>query len=248
MLLIDAGNTSITLACGHAGEAPVVLGHRPRPRDPAGKDALRAWVADGHASAGGAVAISSVVPDITALLRDLAPDIFVVDHLCDLPFGVAVSEPAAVGADRWCNVAAAAAAGWRDALVVDAGTATTFDVLRDGVFVGGLIAPGLALAAEALGARAARLPEITLRPRPAAPAPDTVGAMEAGAFQAGTRGVWGVVAALRVELGDGPLVLTGGLAPLLVDPLAAPPPADRWRLDPIWSLRGLAVLAARAGL
>ncbi len=246
MLLIDAGNTSITLATGGPGEDPVVLDRHPRPHDAADEPALLAWYAERRAAARpDAIALSSVVPRLTERLRDLEPDLFVVDHTVEFPFGLGVGEPAAVGADRYCNIAAAVAAGWSDALVVDAGTATTFDVLQNGVFVGGLIAPGIALAAEALGERAARLPEIALSPRPAAPAADTVGAMEAGAYQTGVRGVWSLLGALRADQGDVPVVLTGGLASLLVDPLAEPPDLD-WRLDPVWSLRGLAALAAHA--
>ena len=242
MLLIDAGNTSITLAALGADGVPVVLDDRLPSRDEAW---LESYARQRAAHPDATVALSSVVPSVTAALRRREPGLFVVDETAVFPFGLGVAEPAAVGADRYCNMAAAVEAGWSDALVVDAGTATTFDILQGGVFVGGLIAPGLALAAETLAARAARLPEITLRPHGAVPAADTVGAMEAGAFQTGVRGVWGVVEALRAELGDPPLVLTGGLAPFLLDPLAAPPAAAGARHDPWWSLRGLAALASR---
>ncbi len=243
MLLIDVGNTSIAVAaCSGASQDVDLIETHPHPSGlMAEQDLLSRIAALASAAETPRVAVSSVVPRITDRLREALPGCFVVDHETAFPFDIAVADPAAVGADRFCNMAAAVAEGWSSALIVDAGTATTFDVLCDGVFVGGLIAPGLALAAEALGERTARLPHVAAQPRPAQPAPDTVGAMAAGAFQVGARGVLGTLEALRAELAGPPVVLTGGLAPLIINGHAGG--SGDWRYDPLWSLRGLARLA-----
>jgi len=241
-MLIDVGNSSITIAADPdaSGNVEFVETHA-LPADSASEQSLITRVSELTLDFDSSrTAISSVVPRLTGLLREALPGCFVVDHETAFPFALAVADPAAVGADRFCNLAAAAAEGWTTALVVDAGTATTFDVLRDGVFVGGLIAPGLRLAADALGARAARLPQVAPRPLPATPAPDTVGAMAAGAYHVGARGVLGTLEALRADLADPPVVLTGGLAPLIIDAHAGG--SGAWRHDPLWTLRGLAYL------
>jgi type III pantothenate kinase len=242
-MLVDVGNSSITVAAGPDTSGTVALIETiALPSDPASERILQARVGDlSRELDSPRPAVSSVVPRLTDLLREALPGCFVVDHETPFPFDLAVADPAAVGADRYCNLAAAAAEGWTTALVVDAGTATTFDVLRDGVFVGGLIAPGLRLAADALGERAARLPRVAPKPLPATPAPDTEGAMAAGAFHVGARGVLGTLEALRAELADPPVVLTGGLAPLIIDAHAGG--GGDWHHDPLWTLRGLARLA-----
>ncbi len=242
-MLMDIGNSSITIATGADVSGSVKLVETfALPSDATAERTLLARVGDLFPEPDSSrAAISSVVPRLTDLLRETLPGCFVVDHKTSFPFVLAVADPVAVGADRYCNLAAAVAEGWTTALIVDAGTATTFDVLRDGVFEGGLIAPGLRLAAEALGARAARLPQVVPKPLPATPAPDTVGAMAAGAFHVGARGVLGTLEALRAELADPPVVLTGGLASLIGDAHAGG--SGDWRYDPLWTLRGLAHLA-----
>jgi type III pantothenate kinase len=180
------------------------------------------------------VVLVSVVPDLQAALQAELPDLRVVDHRLVWPFSLDVTEPAAVGADRLANAAAAVAAGWRDAIVVDAGTATTFDVVRAGAFAGGLIAPGLALAARSLGEAAARLAPEPFAPAPLEVARDTAGAIRAGCYHTGRNGVLTTLARLRHQLGDPPVVFTGGLAEHLVGP-------DDLH-DPSWTARGAAWL------
>lgn len=180
------------------------------------------------------VVLASVVPDIARQLLAIWPDLLVVDHTGKLPFGLELPQPEAIGPDRLCNVAAAAARGWRRALIVDAGTATTFDLLLDGEFVGGLIAPGMAFAAACLGERAARLAPVPFAACALRPGTDTAGAMQAGAYHVGRDGVLSVLRRLRRKYGPLPTILTGGLGYLLQG-------RDRtW--DPDWTLRGAAVL------
>jgi len=182
-----------------------------------------------------AVVVVSVVPWVTQVVTDASPDSFVIDHTVSFPFRLRVEEPAAVGADRYCNLAAAAAAGWRDALIVDLGTATTFDLLVAGEFIGGLIAPGMAFAARQLGDLAARLDPVPFAACPLEAGTSTEAAMRAGAFHVGVTGVARVIAGLLDRYGACPVMITGGLGCYLDSPA--------WRHDPDWTLRGAVELA-----
>lgn len=260
MLLVDVGNSAATLGAWTppdgaqdgrlepvhvAVTAPVSLAVPP---DGEGRRRLAQDIAAAGRRLGrSGAAVASVVPEIDAFLRDVLPDAWHVDHAASFPFALAVADPTAVGADRYCNMAAAAGMGWAGALVVDAGTATTFDVLEAGAFVGGLIAPGIGLAADALGGRAARLPRVAPAAASARPAPDTAGALAAGAFLTGVHGIAGTVDALLAACGDRPVVLTGGQSPLLLEARPPLPGPAAWRHDPLWTLRGLALLARLNG-
>lgn len=238
-LLIDVGNSKtlaarITLVPGGTVGPLERLWIGATPRSAAAR--LAATVARLHLP-GEPAGLASVVPRVTAALRATLPDLRCVDHTWDFPFTVAIRQPETVGADRWCNVAAAADAALRDAIVVDAGTATTIDVLADGVFVGGFIAPGMAFAARKLQEEAARLWTVPFAPVPLVPGQDTSEALAAGAFHVGTRGVIATVEALLDERPDARVVLTGGLGGYLERP--------DWQYDPDWTLRGLAVLLQR---
>jgi len=181
------------------------------------------------------VILTAVVPTVVNTLRAKWSSLIVVDHRCRLPFRLALADPAAIGTDRLCNIAAAAASGCDRALVVDAGTATTFDLLLDGEFVGGLIAPGMALAAACLGENTAQLDPVPFAPCALAPGRDTTSALQAGAYHVGIGGVEAVIAGLNRKYGPMPVIVTGGLGGHLVG-------SDRlW--DPDWTLRGAAVLA-----
>ncbi len=178
--------------------------------------------------------LSSVVPRLDGYFTADFNHLRKIDSTTDFPFAVAVDEPGAVGADRYCNLAAASAAGWETALVVDAGTATTFDLLLDSVFAGGLIAPGMAFAAEKLGETAARLAPAHFTESPVAVGTNTTMAMQGGAYHVGCNGVIGTIEALLTRYGAMPVVITGGLGRFLV--------RSGWLHDPDWTLRGMAVL------
>ncbi len=176
------------------------------------------------------VVLVSVLPALTERLLDRLPDLRLADHRCALPFKSRVPDLAAVGSDRLCNLAAAVDAGLTAALVVDLGTATTFDVLRGGEFLGGLIAPGMAFAARALGQAAARLEPVEFRPCPLELGLDTTTAMANGAWLVGSGGVLATVEDLTETYGLSEVVLTGGLGVMLAGPGR--------RHDPLWTLRG----------
>ncbi len=254
VLVIDVGNSRVAVALwtatplasgGADADAPpggVPAGNVrrlrewPTPRDAAARTVLADALAVLAAAEGTTgAAIVSVVPKCGAALLSALPGAVPADHTSMLPFALGVAEPAAVGADRYCNMAAAVDRGWRDALVVDAGTATTFDLLADGCFRGGLIAPGMALAARSLGEAAARLSPVRFAPCPLEIGASTAAAMQAGAFHVGVRGVLGVVDGLLERYGPRPVAVTGGLGAHLARP--------GWLHDPDWTLRGALRLA-----
>jgi type III pantothenate kinase len=168
------------------------------------------------------VAISNVVPPVQAALETMALATFavrpyVIEPGVNTPLPLAVDSPTEVGADRVAAVVAAVALHGAPVIVVDLGTATRFDCVNDrGEFVGGAIAPGMAVAMDALLARAARLSRVPLvRPT------EAIGRTTAANIQSGlvfgyAGLVDGLVERMRAELGGGPVVVaTGGLAPLL---------------------------------
>ncbi len=253
-LVIDAGNTCITCAAWdgiHQGPSlvagsqvelvpPVPLGELGSLSHPVvGEEAgtFRASIQRIHEESGRPpVVLVSVVPGVVDLMP-VGISLEVVDHTSDLPFGLDLEDRGQVGPDRLCNIAAAAAAGLASALVVDAGTATTFDLLVDGMFCGGMIAPGMAFAARQLGKAASRLSPVPFGPATWDVGRDTRTAMAAGAWHAGTGGIRSVVEGLRIRYGDIPVIVTGGLGGNFVD--------QGWYFDPQWTLRGAAILAKR---
>lgn len=116
------------------------------------------------------LAVGSVVPALTGPLSDACVQCFgatpvIVDASSPLPIELAVDEPLTVGADRVINTLAASRLYARDTIVVDLGTATTYDcITKEGVFLGGVIAPGVRTSAETLFRRTSKLPATELRP------------------------------------------------------------------------------------
>ena len=222
-----------------AGDGPTPLPELLRLATPYDRDEQRAAAASLNEAARVAAAevtvITSVVPQADRALLAMLSGALYIDHTAPFPFGNAVDDPATVGADRYCNVAAATAAGLHDALIVDLGTATTFDLLRDGCFIGGLIAPGMAFAAAKLGETAARLAPVPFEPCPLRAGRDTAAAMRAGAYHVGRNGVLATVAALRRHYDELAVIVTGGLGGMLDQ--------QEWPFDPDWTVRGAAGLA-----
>ncbi|MEZ4388423.1 MAG: type III pantothenate kinase [Candidatus Krumholzibacteriia bacterium] len=234
-LLIDVGNSrTVALRApasgGRLAEPVVTVLDEPTPRTDAGAADLAARLARDRGDVL-VVGLTSVVPRLTAALATRLPDLRSVDHTWSMPFAVLVEQPETVGADRWCNVAAAVAAGLTDAIVVDAGTATTIDVLADGEFRGGLIAPGMAFAARQLQEKGARLWPVPFTRCELRPGRHTAEALQIGAFHVGVNGVVGTVAGLRAQFPRARVLVTGGLAFCLDQP--------GWRLDALLTFRGL---------
>lgn len=194
---------------------------------------------DGGAPARGVIA--SVVPPLDRVWSDafvrLRLPLRRVDATSPLPIRLDVDEPSTVGADRVVNTLAVSLLHGRNAVVVDLGTATTFDcITADGTFLGGAIAPGPRAGVDRLTERSSKLPSIDLRPPERAIGRATVPALESGVFWSIVDGIDGVVRRLLAEWGPAdPLVLaTGGLAPLV-----APHCDTVSSVDPFLTLRGL---------
>ncbi len=236
VLVVDAGNSKVVMASwqSRTGAEPERLMRLRQDATPSDSQQLHAWLATlSQVIRQGAyphLILASVVPSLTAALCDAFPDCVVIDHNLAFPFGLGVDEPAGVGADRYCNMAAAVQEGYTDALVIDLGTATTFDLLSNNVFVGGLIAPGMALAASKLGEQAARLWPVDFAPCPLEVGTHTEMAMRVGSYHVAVRGVISTAQALLARYGERPVILTGGLARFLEVP--------EWQRRPDWTLAG----------
>lgn len=193
------------------------------------------------------VIVSSVVPPVNSSLAEMSRRYLGIEPLFVGPgirtgIDVRVEEPKAVGADRIVNAVAAYDRYRQAVVVVDFGTATTFDVIADdGAFLGGAIAPGIMISTEALFRAAAALPRIDIvRPRSAI-GKTTVANMQAGIVFGFAGQVDGVVRRIWDELGrTTPVVATGGLAPLVAGECATIS-----EVDPFLTLTGLRILYER---
>ena len=169
-------------------------------------------------SSGAASVLCSVVPALTSpwleALRAVTGRPPLEVRAKDSPIALQVTEPDAVGPDRIANALAGRTLHGSPCIVVDLGTATTFDcVSKQGAFVGGAIAPGLSTAAEALVGRAARLSNVELRRPERAVARTTAENLRVGVLWGYAGLVDALVRRMRSELGGRPRVIaTGGLA------------------------------------
>lgn len=171
-------------------------------------------VADVH----GAI-VCSVVPLAQGMVCEAARKIWGIEPTIvtsDMQLGIEVRyrPRTGVGADRIANAVAAIAQYGVPAIVVDFGTATTFDAIsRDGSYIGGAIAPGLEISEEALIAHTAQLPSVSLEPPSCAIGTDTISSLQSGLLYGHAGLVDGLVQRLQVELGgDCRVIATGGLA------------------------------------
>ncbi|WP_322866006.1 type III pantothenate kinase [Aquicoccus sp. G2-2] len=168
------------------------------------------------------VIISSTVPRVVWNLRVFADRFFNCRPIvvgkpdCALPHQPRVDEGTQVGPDRLVNTAAAFDRHGGDIIVVDFGTATTFDVVaKDGAYIGGVIAPGVNLSLEALHMAAAALPHVDISKPQKVIGSNTVECIQSGVFWGYIGLVKEVCARIRAERGrDMKIVATGGLAPL----------------------------------
>ncbi len=168
------------------------------------------------------VVISSTVPRVVFNLRVLCDRYFDCRPLvvgkpeCLLPVPYRVEEGVRPGPDRLANAAAAFDRYGGDAIVVDFGTATNFDVVAsDGAYVGGVISPGVNLSLEALHAGAAALPHVDISQPEKVIGTNTVECIQSGVFWGYSGLIEGIVRRIKAEYGRGMKVIgTGGLAPL----------------------------------
>lgn len=168
------------------------------------------------------VGISSVVPHLTEIFETIARkyvnvEPVVVDGSLELGITVHYKNPSAVGADRLCNAVAGYKKYGGPLIVIDCGTATTFDVVaKNGDFLGGVIALGLESTAAELHRRAAKLPKIELHFPDKIIGTDTVSSMQAGVMFGTVDAVEGIVKRIQTELGlKAKVIATGGLSSIV---------------------------------
>jgi type III pantothenate kinase len=168
------------------------------------------------------VVISSVVPSATGALRDMVNRYFgfppvVVEPGTRTGMPILIDNPKELGADRIVNSLGAYSKFGGPAIAVDVGTATTFDVVSEGgEYLGGAIAPGLQVSARALYERTARLLLVELAPPRSPVGKNTVEALQSGLVYGHAAMIDGMVERLAKEIGQPTVVITGGLAPVLV--------------------------------
>jgi type III pantothenate kinase len=192
--------------------------------------------------------IATVVPEALHGLKTLCRRYFNCEPLVvgergvDIGVAVRVDAPDEVGADRLVNAASAHARFGGPLIVIDFGTATTFDVVdEDGAYCGGVIAPGINLSLDALHQAAAKLPRIAVERPERVIGKRTIPAMRSGIYWGYVGLIEGVVARIREEFGaEMKVIATGGLAPLFA---GATPVIEH--LDPDLTLRGLAQINRR---
>lgn len=189
------------------------------------------------------IVIASVVPPLTGTLVSMVTEYFgrgplVFEPAVNAGIPILIDNPAEVGADRVVNTIAAFETYGKGLpiIVIDFGTATTFDaVSAKGEYLGGVICPGPQVSADALVQRTAKLPRIDVRKPPRVIGTNTIGAMQAGLFWGYVDMVEGLVRRMKAELGGAAVVVaTGGLAPVV-----APESKSIEHVDPELTLRGL---------
>jgi type III pantothenate kinase len=193
------------------------------------------------------VAVSSVVPPVDAMLRKVCESYFQVKPLFVEPgvktgLPILTDNPSEVGADRVVNCVAAFDLLGGPAIVIDMGTATTFDVVSaKGEFLGGAIAPGLGISADALFARAARLTRVEIKKPSKIIGTSTTDNLQIGLYYGAIGLVDGVLERMIAELGpETRTVATGGLAKLIA--------ADSKyidRVDEMLTINGLRIIYER---
>jgi type III pantothenate kinase len=251
LLTIDAGNTNTVLGV-HRG-AELIAHWRLTTRREQTADEYGILVRNLFASSNldpqkiAGVALASVVPPLTSVLvtlsrQYLGQDPLVVEPGVRTGMPILYEPPSDVGADRIVNGVAAFAAYGGPVIVVDFGTATTFDVVtKKGEYAGGVICPGIGISADALFQRAARLPRVDIRNPGKVIGRSTVGSIQAGLYFGYAAMVEGIIGRIRAELAEPTrVVATGGLA----ESLAADIPSLE-AVDPVLTLTGLRLIWER---
>jgi type III pantothenate kinase len=252
LLAIDAGNTNVVFAVYNGDEQRGIWRIGTDPKRTA--DEYMVWLDHLLGLKGlvmadiGAAIIASVVPGATSNLKRLCRDHFNCEPMVvgtpglDLGTRALVDRPEEVGADRLVNTLAAAAAFRAPLIVIDFGTATTFDVVdEDGNYCGGVIAPGINLSLEALQMAASKLPRVEIVQPAGVIGRSTVECMQSGIFWGYVGLIEGLVARIRAEfarpmgvVGTGGLAVLFGRATNVIE-----------HIDPELTLRGLLLIHKR---
>ena len=244
LLVLDVGNTNTVLGVFTAVTSTAAPGSAAGPESPRYQSLVANWrvatvatqtvdeygvlfrnlfAMDNLESKGiHGIVISSVVPPLDSTLRQVCERYFGTKPLFIEPgiktgMPVHYDNPAEVGADRIVNSVAAFEKYGGPCIIVDFGTATTFDcVSGKGEYLGGVISPGLGISADALFERTARLPRVDIRKPPHIIGSNTVGSLQSGLYYGYLGLVDGILELLMSELGrETRVIATGGLASLI---------------------------------
>ena len=231
LLVIDCGNTNVVFGI-YDGDALAGQWRTATQNEKTGDD-YGIWLTQIMQKDGitkddiTAAMISSVVPNKNRPLRTMCQDFFSVDARfvsdpgIDIGVHVHMQDPRNVGDDRLVNAIAAHESYGGPMIIIDFGTATTFDVLdNDGSYSGGIIAPGINLSMEALHNAAALLPKVPIENPGDAPVVghSTIAGMRSGVFWGYIGLIEGLVARIRAERDDDlKVIATGGLAPMFAE-------------------------------
>ena len=256
LLAIDVGNTNIVLGVFEGElltESWRLVTMRERTSDEIGILVTHLFErSDIDLSRIDGIILSSVVPPLTRTMEEMCDRFFEKSPLTVDPANtgmpVLYQPPSDVGADRVVNAVAAYESVGRAAgapvIVVDFGTATTFDAIsKRGEYIGGVIVPGIGISADALFQRAARLPRVEVRKPPSVIGRTTVTSMQSGLFFGYVSMVDGIVTRMRAELEDGEraaCIATGGMADIL-----ASETTTIQRVVPDLTLQGLRIIYSR---
>lgn len=227
LLTIDVGNTQTVLGMFEGDD---LVGHWRVTTGVHTEDEMR-WEVTGILALDGftaedidGVAISSVVPSVTTTLRNAAPalidggDVVVVEPGTRTGMSILIDNPREVGADRIVNAVAARQRYGMPAIVVDFGTSTNFDVVSpEGAYIGGVIAPGVEIATDALVGGTAALRRVEFTPPRSPIGKGTVEAIQSGALYGHAGMVDGIIERISGVLEGEPIIVaTGGLASTIV--------------------------------
>jgi type III pantothenate kinase len=226
LLVIDVGNTNTSLGVYLGSELVAhwrLTTEHSRTGDEYGVHARNLFELAGiDFKAIDAIAIASVVPPLNYTLKRMAEVYFhlsplFVDHTTELGLQILYEPPSDVGADRLVDAVAAIHKYGAPCIIVDFGTATTFNAInKDGNYLGGVITPGIMISADALFERTAKLPRVDIKRPQKVIGSSTIIAMQSGLYHGYVGLVDGVLRKMVGELGGTPRVIaTGGLAPLI---------------------------------
>jgi type III pantothenate kinase len=169
-----------------------------------------------------AIAVASVVPPLNHTIRIMAEVYFnltplFIDHTTDIGLKISYEPASDVGVDRIVDAVAAVSRHGKPCIVVDFGTATTFNAVNSaGEYIGGLIAPGIMISAEALFSRTSKLPRVDIKRPQKVIASSTIESMQSGLYYGYSGLVDGVLRRMIDEMGEKPrIIATGGLARLI---------------------------------
>ncbi|MFQ5765822.1 MAG: type III pantothenate kinase [Rhodospirillales bacterium] len=253
LLAIDSGNTNIVFAV-FDNQGTVRGEWRSSSHTERTADEFGVWLGQLMASAKitpadiTAAIVATVVPATLFSLKSLCREYYGCDPLVvgedgvDLGLKILVDHPDDVGADRLVNAVSGHERYGGPLIIVDFGTATTFDVIdADGNYLGGVIAPGVNLSLEALHMAAAKLPRVGIRRTKRVTGKGTVEAMQSGIYWGYVSMIEGLVERLKAEHGaDTQVIATGGLAPLFTEATECIEHSD-----PDLTLRGLLAVYRR---